>query len=151
MEQEDAELTCPVDTSKIQLHVEQFTLKLTGDWQEDGHTTKAVRKRHAAQSGGKGRETVRLGPAVLGECQEANRDCMGGDSPWKRVIQAQTGTLALGSNMGRTSPRAGGANRRPAESQDPTREEDMATSLLPKQGRDGGSRRRTAAPQPAPA
>lgn len=69
MEQEDAELTCPVDTSKIQLHVEQFTLKLTGDWQEDGHTTKAVRKRHAAQSGGKGRETVRLGPAVLGECQ----------------------------------------------------------------------------------
>lgn len=137
----------PVDTSKIQLHVEQFTVKLTGDWQEDGHTTKAVRKIHAAQSGGKGRETVRLGPAVLGECQRQ----MGGDSPWKWVIQAQTGTLALGSNMGRTSPRAGGANRRPAESQDSSREEDMATSLLPKQGRDGGSRRHTAAPQPAPA
>ena len=59
----------PVDTSKIQLHVEQFTLKLTGDWQEDCHTTKAVQKIHAAESGGKRRGTVRLGPAVLGECQ----------------------------------------------------------------------------------
>ena len=47
----------PVDTSKIQLHVEQFTLKLTGDWQEDCHTTKAVQKIHAAESGGKRRGT----------------------------------------------------------------------------------------------
>lgn len=84
MEQEDAELTCPVDTSKIQLHVKQFTLKLTG---------RLARRRPYNQGGTKEtcstirwerKGNVRLGPAVLGECcQEANRDCMGGDSPWE--------------------------------------------------------------------
>lgn len=151
MEQEDAELTCPC--GHIKDTVTCGTIHTETNW-------RLARRRPYNQGGTK--ETCstirweRKGNSQVGTCSpgrvsEANRDCMGGDSPWKRVIQAQTGTLALGSNMGRTSPRAGGANRRPAESQDSTREEDMATSLLPKQGRDGGSRRHTAAPQPAPA
>lgn len=75
--------------------------------------------------------------------------------PGSESFKAQAGPLALGSTPGRTGPvagrRAGGTNRRPAESRDTTREEGMATSLLPKHGRDGGLRRHTAAPEPAPA
>ena len=41
-----------------------LTKKLTGNWQKDFCTTKTVRKIHM-ESGGKGREAIRLRPVLL--------------------------------------------------------------------------------------
>ena len=54
----------PMKTSKINLHVEQFSLK-TGNWQKDSLINKAISKIRI-ESGRKIREaTVGLGPVTL--------------------------------------------------------------------------------------
>lgn len=55
--------------------------KLTGHWQKDSCTTRAVRKNHM-ESGRKGRETTGSGPEALGKDSEEKGGCMGGDPPW---------------------------------------------------------------------
>ena len=62
----------PTNTSKIHLYVEQFSLKLTGDWQKDSCTNKAVRKLQA-ELGRKEREAIRSGPVALGEDSEERK------------------------------------------------------------------------------
>ena len=46
--------------------MEKSHWKLTGDWQDDSYTTKAVRKIHG-KSGRKGREMIMSGPVPLGD------------------------------------------------------------------------------------
>ena len=64
----------PISTSKISLHTEQFSLKQTGDCQEDSFTTKAVRMSHT-ESTRKRRGVIRLGPIPLGEDTEEEVGC----------------------------------------------------------------------------
>ena len=101
---------------------------------ETGNTVGKVR---AAESGGKGEETVGLGPAVLGECQRQTGVTRVENRPGSESLKAPAGSLALGPTPGRTGPeasrRAGGTNGRRSESWDSTRGVGLATSLLPKQ------------------
>ena len=101
--------------------------KLTGDWQKDCCTTKPVGKLHT-ESGRKGRERVRLGPALLGEVSEEKGDYTGGDLPWEWVVQATYwAPWPWGPTPGRQARlpgwRAGGTNRRAVGSLDATCEE----------------------------
>lgn len=57
------------------------SLKLTGNWQKDSCTTKAVRKIHLKFSK-KGRNAIRLGPVPLRGDSEEERDYMGRNTPW---------------------------------------------------------------------
>ena len=53
-----------MNISKRYISMENPHWKLTGDWQEDYYTTKAVRKIHG-KSGRKGREKIMSGPVPL--------------------------------------------------------------------------------------
>ena len=64
----------PISTSKIYLHMEQFSLKTNWRLSRRRFTTKAVRMRHT-ESTRKGREVIRLGPAPLGEDTEEEVGC----------------------------------------------------------------------------
>lgn len=55
-----------MNISKRYINMEKSHWKLTGDWQDDAYTTKAVRKIHG-KSGRKGREMIMSGPVPLGD------------------------------------------------------------------------------------
>ena len=70
--------------------------KQTGDWRTDSCTAKAVRKTHT-ESGRKGREVVRSGPAHLGGDTEEEEDYMGSEIlPVERAVQATYWAPQLG-------------------------------------------------------
>lgn len=93
----------PTNTSKIHLHVEQFSLK-TGNCHKDSCTTKAVRKIHT-ETGKKGKQAIRLGPVTLGGDLEEKGDYMGKGPPCRvRGSSHILDASALGSNKGKMSP-----------------------------------------------
>ena len=77
--------------------MEQFSLLLTGDWQKDFCTNKVVRKIHT-ESGGKGREAIRLGLVPPRRDTEEERSSLG--SEW---FQPHIGLPDPGSDMGNKS------------------------------------------------
>ena len=62
----------PMKTSKINLHVEQFSLK-TGNWQKDSCTNEVLREIHM-ESGRKEGRMIRLGSASRGGSSEKKGD-----------------------------------------------------------------------------
>ena len=76
--------------------------KLTGAWQKESWTTKAVRKSHM-ELGRKGREAICLGPVPLGGDSEEEGDYTGGP-PWGVSSSSHIlGTPAPGPNTRKTN------------------------------------------------
>ena len=99
---EDVELNYPQEHNKNTFICGRI---LTGDWQKDACTTKAVRKIHT-ELGGKGREEIRLGPVSLGGDLEVKGDYMDRQPPWgMSSLSYILGTPVL-SNTGKTTPLA---------------------------------------------
>lgn len=61
-------LPLPTNTSKIHLHVEQFSQKITGNWQKISYTTKDERK-------------IFMKPGRMGRKMHQNRT----SAPWRDV------------------------------------------------------------------
>ena len=73
-----------MNTSRLHLYMDKSHWKLTGNWQNDCCTTKAIWKIHK-ELGSKGRELIRSAPVPLGGDSEEKRDYMCAYLPWGRA------------------------------------------------------------------
>ena len=91
-------LPVPVGTWEIQLLVEEFTLKLSGDWQYG-------RKGACSRIRWEGRGNSRVGTCGPGRVSEANRGYTSGESPGEWVTQGTSRLPGPGAHPREDRPR----------------------------------------------
>ena len=131
VEQEDAELTSPQKTSKIHLHLAQFSMR-TNRRLAKTHTIKAVRKLHM-ESERKGKEAIRSGPVPRRRFRKGvrlHKQGFWGENGSRHIL----GISVLVSNRGNISPLGGwsasGISRKAVGRLVSNFEEDIHTCLL---------------------
>ena len=110
-------LPLSMKTWKINLYVEQFSLKSNWRLTDRLLYNKGCKKKIHVDLSKKGREAIKLEPLLVGEDSEQKGDYMGGDLSWgvsgsSHILSAQ----ALGPNTGNTGSlcclEAGATNKR---------------------------------------
>ena len=95
LEKKDTELTFPYNHNYIYMIYTCRTI-LTGNWQKDSYTTKAVRIIHIyththTQSDRTRRKATKSGPVLLGRDSQEKGDYVGVHWPWRVSSRPQTG------------------------------------------------------------
>ena len=92
-----------MNTSKVHLRVEQFSLKM--NWKLAERLPYKKDYKIHMESGRKGKDMIRSGPVPLKGDTEEKRDYIGGDPPWGVSSSShRLGISLLGSNTGETGP-----------------------------------------------
>lgn len=108
LEKKDTELTFPYNHNYIYMIYTCRTI-LTGNWQKDSYTTKAVRIIHIyththTQSDRTRRKVTKSGPVLLGRDSQEKGEYMGVHWPWRvSSLGHRQGFLLFGSHTGKTS------------------------------------------------